>query len=162
MEVSARIVQLRLAETFVISRGSADSAEVVHVAITHDGFTGPGAAAPNARYVETAAPAPALIHPHGAPLGHAPLPPRGARRPPRGCAAVTSRVAGRGPWRKGFIGMSAGKAGGGPCRSRGFFPTLLRVHADGHPPHASGRVSAVGSRIVIFDAAYAAERLTVV
>ncbi len=54
MELSARIVTLRLAETFVISRESQDEAEVVQVELRHDGITGYGEAAPIERYAESA------------------------------------------------------------------------------------------------------------
>jgi L-Ala-D/L-Glu epimerase len=54
MELSARTVTLRLAETFTISRESHDEADVVHVAIEHQGHTGFGEAAPIDRYDETA------------------------------------------------------------------------------------------------------------
>ena len=73
MEVSARIVQLRLAETFVISRESTDVADVVHVAITHDGVTGYGEAAPIERYDETAESALAFVAAHGDLLGDDPF-----------------------------------------------------------------------------------------
>ncbi len=73
MEVSARIVQLRLAETFVISRESQDVADVVHVAITHDGVTGYGEAAPIERYDETAGSALAFVEAHGDSLGDDPF-----------------------------------------------------------------------------------------
>jgi L-Ala-D/L-Glu epimerase len=54
VELSAEKATLRLAETFTISRGSEDEAEVVQVAVTHDGVTGYGEAAPIARYDESA------------------------------------------------------------------------------------------------------------
>ena len=54
MELTAQRATLRLAETFTISRGSEDEAEVVQVAITHDGATGYGEAAPIERYAESA------------------------------------------------------------------------------------------------------------
>jgi L-alanine-DL-glutamate epimerase-like enolase superfamily enzyme len=53
MQVEARIVRLELAETFVIARESTDYAEVVHVAVTHQGVTGYGEAAPIERYDES-------------------------------------------------------------------------------------------------------------
>ena len=53
MELTARIVDLPLAETFVISRGSQDVAQVVQVEVRHDGVSGFGEAAPLARYGET-------------------------------------------------------------------------------------------------------------
>jgi L-alanine-DL-glutamate epimerase-like enolase superfamily enzyme len=55
VEISAQKNTLRLAETFTISRGSEDEADVVQVAITHDGVTGFGEAAPIERYDESAA-----------------------------------------------------------------------------------------------------------
>jgi L-alanine-DL-glutamate epimerase-like enolase superfamily enzyme len=61
VELSARIVTLRLAQTFVISRESQDEAEVVHVEIAHDGVSGFGEAAPIERYEQTAASAKAWL-----------------------------------------------------------------------------------------------------
>ena len=54
MDLVASTATLRLAETFVISRESADTVEVVHVEIRHDGVSGFGEAAPAARYGESA------------------------------------------------------------------------------------------------------------
>ncbi len=54
MDVSAEIVRLRLAETFVIARDTSDWADVVHVHLAHDGVVGHGEAAPIERYAETA------------------------------------------------------------------------------------------------------------
>ncbi len=54
MEIEARIVRLQLAETFVIARDATDYADVVHVALSHEGTTGYGEAAPVARYDESA------------------------------------------------------------------------------------------------------------
>ena len=73
MEVSGKIVQLRLAETFTISRESTDVADVVHVAITHDGVTGYGEAAPIERYAESAASALAFVQAHGTQVGDDPF-----------------------------------------------------------------------------------------
>jgi L-alanine-DL-glutamate epimerase-like enolase superfamily enzyme len=55
VELTARIVTVRLAETFHISRESQDEADVVEVEVTHDGVSGFGEAAPIARYDQTAA-----------------------------------------------------------------------------------------------------------
>jgi L-Ala-D/L-Glu epimerase len=55
VELSARTVTLRLAETFTISRGSEDEADVVQVEIRHGDVTGFGEAAPIERYDESAA-----------------------------------------------------------------------------------------------------------
>ncbi|MDE4948943.1 hypothetical protein NAI31_09680, partial [Francisella tularensis subsp. holarctica] len=54
MDVLARTATLQLAETFVISRESQDTADVVQVEITHDGVTGHGEANPIERYSESA------------------------------------------------------------------------------------------------------------
>ena len=54
MEVTARIATLELAETFVISRESQDTAEVVQVELRHEGVSGFGEGAPIDRYGETA------------------------------------------------------------------------------------------------------------
>jgi L-alanine-DL-glutamate epimerase-like enolase superfamily enzyme len=54
VELQARSATVQLAETFTISRGSEDEAEVVQVAIVHDGVTGNGEAAPIERYSESA------------------------------------------------------------------------------------------------------------
>src|ERR1700741_1774133 len=61
MEVSARVVTLRLAETFTISRGSEDAADVVHVEVRHGDVSGFGEAAPIERYDESAASAKAWL-----------------------------------------------------------------------------------------------------
>jgi L-alanine-DL-glutamate epimerase-like enolase superfamily enzyme len=61
VELSARIVTLELAETFVISRSAQETADVVHVEIEHDGASGYGEAAPSERYGETAETALAFI-----------------------------------------------------------------------------------------------------
>jgi L-alanine-DL-glutamate epimerase-like enolase superfamily enzyme len=61
VELEARIATLRMAETFVISRGAADEAEVVFVEIRHDGVSGFGEAAPIERYEESAASALAFL-----------------------------------------------------------------------------------------------------
>src|SRR5438045_789926 len=50
-----------MAETFVISRGSADEADVVLVELTHDGVTGYGEATPIERYEESAESALAFV-----------------------------------------------------------------------------------------------------
>ena len=53
MELTAEIVTLRLAETFVISRESSDEDDVVQVELRHDGVSGFGEGAPIERYSET-------------------------------------------------------------------------------------------------------------
>ena len=61
MELEARVETLRMAETFVISRGAADEAEVVLVEIRHGGVSGYGEATPIERYEESAASALAFV-----------------------------------------------------------------------------------------------------
>src|SRR2546430_5203071 len=56
-----------MAETFVISRGAADEAEVVLVELTHEGVTGYGEATPIERYDESAESAFAFVE-EAAPL----------------------------------------------------------------------------------------------
>lgn len=73
MDVRAEIVTLRLAETFVIARESQDSADVVHVTISHRGLVGRGEAAPIDRYGETAASALAFVAAHADLVGDDPF-----------------------------------------------------------------------------------------
>lgn len=73
MELAARIVTLRLAETFVISREASDEAEVVQVELRHGGVTGYGEAAPSGRYGETAESALAYLGEHAALVGDDPF-----------------------------------------------------------------------------------------
>jgi L-alanine-DL-glutamate epimerase-like enolase superfamily enzyme len=54
VQLSARIVTLRLAETFVISREAQDEADVVQVELRHGDLVGFGEAAPIERYEESA------------------------------------------------------------------------------------------------------------
>ena len=54
MQLTARIVTLELAETFVIARSAQDTADVVYAEIEHDGARGFGEAAPIARYDQSA------------------------------------------------------------------------------------------------------------
>src|SRR5438034_9524387 len=54
VDVTARIATLELAETFVISRESADTVDVVQVEIRHDRQVGYGEGAPIERYDESA------------------------------------------------------------------------------------------------------------
>jgi L-Ala-D/L-Glu epimerase len=61
VELEARLATLRMAETFVISRGAADEAEVVFVEIRRDGVSGFGEAVPIERYEESAASALAFV-----------------------------------------------------------------------------------------------------
>jgi L-Ala-D/L-Glu epimerase len=73
MKVTARIVELELAETFTISRSSQDVAEVVHVELEHQGQRGFGEAAPAERYGESPASAEAFVEQHAALLGDDPF-----------------------------------------------------------------------------------------
>jgi L-alanine-DL-glutamate epimerase-like enolase superfamily enzyme len=73
MELEARIATLRMAETFVISRGAADEAEVVFVEIRHDGVSGYGEATPIDRYDESAESALAFVREAAELLGDDPF-----------------------------------------------------------------------------------------
>jgi L-alanine-DL-glutamate epimerase-like enolase superfamily enzyme len=53
VQLTARTATVQLAETFTISRGSEDEANVVQVEIEHDGVSGFGEAAPIERYAES-------------------------------------------------------------------------------------------------------------
>ena len=73
MEVSARIVTLELAETFVIARSASDEEQVVHVELTHSGVRGHGEAAPIDRYGESAESALAYVEENAGALGDDPF-----------------------------------------------------------------------------------------
>ena len=73
VELTARIVTLRLAETFVISRESSDEDDVVQVELTHDGVTGFGEGAPIERYDESGESALAYLEAAAAELGDDPF-----------------------------------------------------------------------------------------
>lgn len=73
MKISARIATLELAQTFVISRDSTDSADVVQVEIRHEGVSGFGEGAPIDRYGESAESALAYVEEHADALGDDPF-----------------------------------------------------------------------------------------
>jgi len=73
VEVSARIVTLELAETFVISRESNDTADVLVVEVRHSGVSGFGEAAPIERYDESVESAQAYIEEQAEALGDDPF-----------------------------------------------------------------------------------------
>ena len=73
MEVSARIVTLQLAETFVISRSARDEETVLQVELTCSGVRGFGEAAPIARYEESAESAQAYVEEVATSLGDDPF-----------------------------------------------------------------------------------------
>jgi L-Ala-D/L-Glu epimerase len=73
VDVTARIATLELAETFVISRNSQDTADVVQVEIRHDGLSGFGEGAPIERYDESAQSALQYIEEAGTLLGDDPF-----------------------------------------------------------------------------------------
>jgi L-alanine-DL-glutamate epimerase-like enolase superfamily enzyme len=73
VEVSARILTLELAETFVISRESSDTAETLVVELRHSGVSGFGEAAAIARYDESAESALAYVEEHAELLGDDPF-----------------------------------------------------------------------------------------
>ena len=89
MNVSARIVTLELAQTFVISRETQDTADVVNVEIRHGDVSGFGEAAPIERYDESAESALSYIEEHANALGDDPfaLDEIESRLPPREWAA---------------------------------------------------------------------------
>ena len=73
MEVSARIVTLELAETFVNARESSDTADSLVVELRHSGVSGFGEAAAIERYGESAESARAYVEEHGDALGDDPF-----------------------------------------------------------------------------------------
>jgi L-alanine-DL-glutamate epimerase-like enolase superfamily enzyme len=73
VEVSARIVTLELAETFVISRESSDTVETLVVELRHSGVSGFGEAAAIARYDESAESAQAYVEEHAGLIGDDPF-----------------------------------------------------------------------------------------
>jgi L-Ala-D/L-Glu epimerase len=73
VEVEARVVRLELAETFVISRESADHADVVQVSISHKGVEGFGEGAPVDRYGESAESAKTFVDEQAELLGDDPF-----------------------------------------------------------------------------------------
>jgi len=73
VEVSARIVRLQLAETFVIARDATETADVVHVTISHKGVSGYGEGAPTDRYEQSAELAKAFVEEHADWLGDDPF-----------------------------------------------------------------------------------------
>jgi L-alanine-DL-glutamate epimerase-like enolase superfamily enzyme len=73
VELGARAVTYRLAETFVISRGAADDSESVVAEVTHAGVTGYGEGTPIDRYDEDAAGAAEFLNESGEALGDDPF-----------------------------------------------------------------------------------------
>jgi L-Ala-D/L-Glu epimerase / N-acetyl-D-glutamate racemase len=73
VEVSARIVTLELAETFVISRSARDAEEVLVVELRHSGVSGFGEAQPIERYDESVESAQAYLDEHAELLGDDPF-----------------------------------------------------------------------------------------
>jgi L-Ala-D/L-Glu epimerase / N-acetyl-D-glutamate racemase len=73
VEVSARIVTLELAETFIISRSARDSEDAVVVEIRHSGVSGFGEAQPLDHYGESAGSAQAYVEEHAELLGDDPF-----------------------------------------------------------------------------------------
>ncbi|HVS85891.1 MAG TPA: hypothetical protein VHD91_09690, partial [Gaiellaceae bacterium] len=69
MEVTGRVETLKLAETFVISRGARDEEDVLFVELRLSGVTGRGEAAPIERYDESTESALAYVEEHAADLG---------------------------------------------------------------------------------------------
>jgi len=73
VDVSARIVTLELAETFVISRSAHDTEDVVVVELRHSGVSGFGEAQPDGRYEQSAESAQAYVEEHAGLLGDDPF-----------------------------------------------------------------------------------------
>src|SRR5512142_2800227 len=73
VEVSARIVTLELAETFVISRSASDTEDVLVVELRHSGVSGFGEAQPIDHYGESVESAQAYVEEHGELLGDDPF-----------------------------------------------------------------------------------------
>jgi L-alanine-DL-glutamate epimerase-like enolase superfamily enzyme len=73
VELTARIVTLRLTETFVIARESSDEDDVVQVELRHDGVSGFGEGAPIERYAESVASALAYLEGAASLLGDDPF-----------------------------------------------------------------------------------------
>jgi L-alanine-DL-glutamate epimerase-like enolase superfamily enzyme len=73
VQISARIVTLELAETFVISRSARDAEDVVQVELLYDGVRGYGEAAPVDRYDESAQSALAYVDEHAGLVGDDPF-----------------------------------------------------------------------------------------
>jgi L-Ala-D/L-Glu epimerase len=72
VKLTARPVTIELAETFVISRGAQDTADVVYVELEHEGVSGYGEATPIARYDQSAESALAYLEEHADLLGDDP------------------------------------------------------------------------------------------
>ncbi len=89
VDVTARIVTLELAETFVIARSARDTEDVVQVTLTCSGVRGHGEAAPIDRYDESPESALAYVEEHAGLIGDDPfaLEEIMARLPPREFAA---------------------------------------------------------------------------
>jgi L-Ala-D/L-Glu epimerase / N-acetyl-D-glutamate racemase len=73
VEVSARIVTLELAETFVISRSARDAEDVLVVELRHSGVSGFGEAQPIERYDESVESAQGYLEEHAELLGDDPF-----------------------------------------------------------------------------------------
>ena len=73
MDLTARIVTLELAETFVIARESRDTEDVVEVTLTCSGVRGHGEAAPIERYAESPESALAYVQGHAELIGDDPF-----------------------------------------------------------------------------------------
>ncbi|MBD0330222.1 MAG: dipeptide epimerase [Thermoleophilia bacterium] len=144
MQLSARIVRLRLAETFVISREASDTTEVVHLEIRHQDVSGFGEAAPSSRYGESAASALAYVEEAAGSLGDDPfaLEEVLGRLPARESAARAAIDAG--------LHDLCGKLAGVPVRrllglSRGGPPTSWTVWL-GDPDEMARRAERVAGR----------------
>ena len=144
MELSARIVTVPLAETFVIARDSQDEVQLCQLELRHESVSGYGEAAPIDRYGESAESALAYVEEHADMLGDDPfaLDEIFARLPRREFAAraaidaalhdLQGKLVGLPVWR--LLGLKAD----GP-------PTSYTVVL-GDPDEMARRTEAVGSR----------------
>jgi L-Ala-D/L-Glu epimerase len=73
VNVTARVVTVPLAETFVIARDSMDEVELCQIEVRHGEWSGYGEAAPIERYGESAASAQAYVEEHADALGDDPF-----------------------------------------------------------------------------------------
>jgi L-alanine-DL-glutamate epimerase-like enolase superfamily enzyme len=73
VQVSAQVIRLPLAETFVISRGAEDDAELVQVEVRYEDVAGFGEGAPIERYKESGASALAFVEDSQSVLGDDPF-----------------------------------------------------------------------------------------
>ena len=144
MQVSARIVTLELAETFVISRSARDAEDVVQVELLYDGVRGQGEAAPIDRYDESAQSALAYVEEHAGLVGDDPfaLEETLARLPAREFAARAALDAALHDLQGKLLGQPVWRLYGLPRRGP---PTTWTIWL-GDPDDMARRAEKVGDR----------------